>query len=70
MSKKKTNNDQQPTFVGELLENGTAIIKAASLAEIAELVNEIPADCKYSVGAAGRLIDDGSYTLRVDLIKD
>jgi hypothetical protein len=37
---------------------------------LAELVNEIPADCKYAVGAVGRSHDGSSYTLQVDIIKD
>jgi hypothetical protein len=32
-------------------------------------VNNIPADCRYSVGAVGRKQDGSAYTLRVDIVK-
>ena len=66
MSKKT--NEQQPAYVEELLKNGTAILSAKSRDELAEMVNEIPADCKYAVGAVGRSHDGCTYTLRVDII--
>ena len=68
MSKKT--NEQQPAYVEELLKNGTAILSAKSRDELAEMVNEIPADCKYAVGAVGRSQDGCTYTLQVDIIKN
>ena len=68
MSKKT--NEQQPAYVEELLKNGTAILSAKSRDELAEMVNTIPADCKYAVGAVGRSQDGCTYTLQVDIIKN
>ena len=56
-------------FMEELLKNGTTVLSSASREELAEMVNAIPADCKYAVGAVGRTQDGSAYTLRVDLIK-
>ena len=60
----------QPAHVAELLLNGTAILEAPNREALAEMVNDIPADCKYSVGAVGRKQDGSAYTLRVDIIKN
>lgn len=68
MSKKT--DEQQPVYVEELLKNGTAVLSAKSRDELAEMVNEIPADCKYAVGAVGRSQDGCTYTLQVDIIKN
>ena len=56
------------TAYDELLKNGTAILEAPTRDALAELVNNIPADCRYAVGAVGRNRDNGTYTLRVDTI--
>jgi len=58
----------QPVFVSDLLTTGTTILEAPTREALAELVNDIPADCRYSVGAVGRKSDGSAYTLRVDLI--
>ena len=68
MGKKTTDKKKQPSFVDELLTNGNATITAQSLDELAEMVNEIPADCSYGAGAVGRN-ESGVYTLRLDLTK-
>ena len=68
MSKKT--DQQQPTYVEELLKNGTAVLSAKSRDELAEMVNCIPADVRYAVGAVGRKQDGSAYTLRVDIIKN
>ena len=70
MSKPNDKEQQQPAYVAELLLNGTAIIEAPTREALAEMVNDIPADTKYSVGAVGRKQDGSAYTLRVDLIKN
>ena len=67
----KTNEEtKQPTVYDDLLKNGTAVLEAPTREALAEMVNDIPADCKYSVGAVGRKQDGSAYTLRVDLIKN
>ena len=68
MSKKT--DEQQPTYVEELLKNGTAVLEAPTPEDLAEMVNGIPADVRYAVGAVGRKQDGSAYTLRVDLIKN
>ena len=67
---KKTDNEQQPAYVADLLLNGTAVLEAPTREALAEMVDNIPAEVKYSVGAVGRKQDGSAYTLRVDLIKN
>ena len=67
MSKSK-DNTKQPTQIEQLLKNGTAVLSANTRDELAEMLNDIPADCKYAVGAVGRSHDGCTYTLRVDII--
>ena len=57
----------QSAFVSDLLTTGTTILEAPTREALAELVNDIPADCRYSVGAVGRKADGSAYTLRVDI---
>lgn len=61
--------NEQPAYVADLLLNGTAIIEAPTREALAEMLNDIPADCRYSVGAVGRKQDGSAYTLRVDILK-
>ena len=67
MSKK--NETQQPSVYDELLKNGKAVLEAPTREALAELVDNIPADCKYAVGAVGRKGDGSAYTIRVDIVK-
>ena len=69
MSKKttETTETQQPAFVEELLNNGTAVLTAKTREELAEMVNDIPADCSYMAGAVGFNPETGAFTLRVDI---
>ena len=69
MSKNKqpTEEPQQPSYVGDLLLNGTTVLTAKTRDELAEMVNEIPANVKYAVGAVGHNPDKGVFTLRVDI---
>ena len=70
----KTKNDQQQaekaaTPFDDLLKNGKAVLTASTREELAEMLNDIPADCKYMVGAVGRSHDGSTYSIRIDLIK-
>lgn len=56
----------QPAYIDELLTNGTVVLQAKTPQEIAEMVNNIPANTKYISGAVGRT-RDGIYTLRIDI---
>lgn len=69
MSKKttETTETKQPAFVEELLKNGTVILTANSREELAEMVNDIPANVRYGAGAAGYNPETGAFTLRVDI---
>ena len=68
MSKTKEET-QQPSVYDDLLKNGTAVLEAPTREALAEMVDNIPAEVKYSVGAVGRKQDGSAYTLRVDIIK-
>ena len=50
------------------MKNGTTVLEAPTREALAELVDTIPADCKYAVGAVGRNYERGTFTLRVDKI--
>ena len=69
MSKKTENVEKTtlPDFVDELMKNGTVILKAKTRGELAEMLNEIPADCIYGAGAVGQDYEQGVFTLRLDL---
>ena len=75
MSKKTTEtvvsdsvaDTQQPSYIEELLKNGTAILTAKTRDELAEMVNNIPADCSYGAGAVGFNHETGDFSLRLDI---
>lgn len=62
--------NEQPAYVADLLQNGTTVLEAPTREALAEMVNDIPAECKYCVGAVGSKPDGSAYTLRVDIIKN
>ena len=62
--------EQQPSPYDDLLKNGTAVLESPTREALAEMVNGIPADVRYAVGAVGRKQDGSAYTLRVDIIKN
>ena len=72
MSNKKATqtSEEQSAYVADLLLNGTAVLEAPTREALAEMVNGIPADVRYAVGAVGRKQDGSAYTLRVDIIKN
>ena len=59
---------KQPAHVEELMKNGKVVLEAPTMEALAEMVNNIPADCRYSVGAVGHKAD-GTRVLQVDIIK-
>ena len=69
MSKKttETTETKQPDYVAELLLNGTVTLTANTREELAEMVDNIPAECHYGAGAVGYNPDAGVFTLRVDI---
>ena len=60
--------NEQPAYVADLLQNGTAVLEAPTREALAEMVDGIPAECKYMVGAVGH--NGSAYTLQVDIIKN
>ena len=64
----ETAESVQPSVYDDLLKNGTAILEAPTREALAELVDNIPADCKYCVGAVGRKGDGSAYTIQVDIV--
>ena len=71
MSKKDDDTKiQEPSWVEELLKNGTTVLEANTRDELAEMVNEIPADVHYGAGAVGFNHETGAFTLRVDIMND
>ena len=75
MSKKKTEtvvsdsvaDTKQPSYIEDLLKNGTAVLTAKTRDELAEMVNNIPADCSYMAGAVGFTPETGDFSLRLDI---
>ena len=72
MSKKtnETTETKQPDYVAELLLNGTVTLTAKTRDELAEMVNDIPADVRYAAGAVGHNPETGAFSLRVDIINN
>jgi NCAIR mutase (PurE)-related protein len=64
---KAKEDKQQPAHVAELLKNNTAVLTAKTRDELAEMVNDIPADVAYQAGAVGHNHETGEYTLRIDI---
>ena len=69
MSKNTTEN-KQPAYIDELLKNGTVTLTASSREELAEMVNNIPANVRYGAGAVGKNLETGKVSLRIDLTKE
>ena len=73
MSNKKKNQTEQqaaqPDYVADLLKNGTTTLTAPTREELAEMVNEIPADVRIGTGAIGQNRDTGLFSIRIDIIK-
>jgi hypothetical protein len=65
----ETVESAQPSIYDDLLKNGTSILEAPTREALAELVDNIPADCKYAVGTVGRKGDGSAYTIQVDIVK-
>jgi hypothetical protein len=57
------------TFVNQLRQEGRAILSASTREQLAEMVNNIPADCKYGVGAVGQNPESGLFTMQIDIVK-
>ena len=60
----------QPDYVADLLKNGTTTLTAPTRDELAEMLDQIPADVRVGAGAVGRNSETGAFTLLIHLIKD
>ena len=56
----------QPAFVKELLEKGVVVLSGRSREELAEMLDNIPADCSYYAGCITKSYDTGLYRLQVN----
>ena len=63
----ETKETKQPAYVGELLKNGTVTLTANTREKLAEMVDNIPAECHYGAGAVGKNPDTGLFSLRIDI---
>ena len=61
------NQPKQTAYIDELLKNGTTTLKAKTRDELAEMVNNIPADVHYGAGAVGFNPETGDFSLRLDI---
>ena len=74
---KKTNKEapqeqqaaSQPDYVADLLKNGTTTLTAPTREELAEMLDQIPADVRVGAGAVGQNRDTGLFSIRIDIIK-
>ena len=82
MSKKKTTKPEaenpeveqsaniEPVYVKELLEKGVAVLSGRSREELAEMLDNIPADCSYYAGCITKSYDTGLYRIQVNRKED
>ena len=71
MSKKKTPSKvEQPSYIQELLEKGTVILRAACRDEFGEMIDTIPASVRYAAGAIQKDTRSGLFLLRIEVIND
>ena len=77
MSKKKTTKPEaeqpeveqantQPDYVKELMEKGVTVLSGRSREELAEMLDNIPADCSYYAGCITKSYDTGLYRIQVN----
>ena len=72
MTKKKNQTEQQaaiqPDYVADLLKNGTTTLTAPTREELAEMLDQIPADVRIGTGAVGQNRDTGLFSNRIDIL--
>ena len=56
----------EPAYVKELLEKGVAVLSGRSREELAEMLDNIPADCSYYAGCITKSYDTGLYRQQVN----
>lgn len=60
----------QPAFVKELQEKGVVVLSGRSREELAEMLDNIPADCSYYAGCITKSYDTGLYRIQVNRKED
>ena len=60
----------EPAYVKELLEKGVVVLSGRSREELAEMLDNIPADCSYYAGCITKSYDTGLYRIQVNLKED
>ena len=60
----------EPAYVKELLEKGVAVLSGRSREELAEMLDNIPADCSYYAGCITKSYDTGLYRIQVNRKED
>ena len=56
----------EPAYVKELLEKGVIVLSGRSREELAEMLDNIPADCSYYAGCITKSYDTGLYRIQVN----
>ena len=56
----------EPVYVKELLEKGVVVLSGRSREELAEMLDNIPADCSYYAGCITKSYDTGLYRIQVN----
>ena len=56
-----------PAYVKELQEKGAVVLTGRTPGELAEMVDNIPADVTYYAGGITKYLDTGLYRLQVNL---
>lgn len=67
MGKKTTPETQVPEWLNELHTTGSTVITAPTREALGEMIDIIPADCKYASGAIGKNPETGAFTLRLHI---
>ena len=60
-------SNEQPAYVKELMEKGAVVLTGCTPGELAEMVDNIPADVTYYAGGITKYLDTGLYRLQVNL---
>ena len=60
-------SNEQPAYVKELMEKGAVVLTGRTTGELAEMVDNIPAEVSYYAGGVTKYLDTGMYRLQVNL---
>ena len=63
-----TKKTQQPSYIDELLKNGTVILTAKTADDLNDMIDNIPAEVRYGAGAVAKNHETGVFSIRLDLV--